>query len=214
MDNVDWWIEASETHGPFAGHFVLAPSRFRRLLTPCDPLPVTWPAILYAAERTWAGLDSSRESFERRLLVGFYGLRAELAEVALAHYGVTEDHAPEAGVVFSNAKQLARRNRDVLELLEFLAALDSFTRERQRLTEIVAASLGRLDRGTADPALVEQLSARLPGLLQELERLRRELARNLLRRFHKDEVEEFIQDRLLSAEWMLGYLQNLLKRHL
>jgi hypothetical protein len=213
LDNVDWWIEASETHGPFAGHFLMAPSRLRRLLTPCDPLPVAWPVILYGAERTWAGLDSSRESFERRLLVGFYGLRAELAEVALAHYGVAEEHAEEAGEVLANAKQQARRNRDVLELLELLAALECFARERQRTTELVAASLPRLERGCADPALVLQLKSRLPGLLQELERLRNELSRSLLKRFDQEEVEEFIQDRLLVSEWLLAYLQTALKRH-
>jgi hypothetical protein len=36
----------------------------------------------------------------------------------LAHYGIGEDHPAEAGEVFAQAKKVARRNRDVLELLQ------------------------------------------------------------------------------------------------
>jgi hypothetical protein len=70
-----------------------------------------------------------------------------------------------------------------------------------------------LETGRADPAQVRLLRSKLPGWQQELEVLRRELARLLLRRFHKEEVDDFLQDRLLIAERFLAYLQNLLKRN-
>jgi hypothetical protein len=213
FDNMDWWIEATESNGPFEGHIAWGRARFGFHLTACDPLPVAWPTVLYAAERMWSGPDSSRESFERRLLAGFYGLRPDMAEVALAHYGLAEDHAGDAAIVFGNARQHARRNRDVLEILEALARLEVFSRERQKQTERIAALLPRLETGRADPAQVRLLRSKLPGWQQELEVLRRELARLLLRRFHKEEVDDFLQDRLLIAERFLAYLQNLLKRN-
>jgi len=211
-DNMDWWVEAAETRGPVSGHIAWGVSRGGHYSSPVDPLTVVWPAWLYAAERCWAGMDSSRESFERRLLVGFYGLRPDTAEVALAHYGASEDHASEAAVVFSNAKAHARRNRDVLELLEALARLEAFNRERQRHTETIATLLPRLEAGRADPAEIRRLRGHLPNWAQEIDRHKKELSRLLLRRFHKDEVDEFINDRLLIAERLIGYLQNILRR--
>lgn len=211
-DNMDWWVEAAETRGPVLGHVAWGTARRAFHVTPVDPSPVVWPAWIYAAERCWAGMDSSRESFERRLLVGFYGLRPDTTEVALAHYGINEDHAAEAAVVLSNIKAHARRNRDVLELMEALARLETFNRERQRHTETIATMLPRLEAGNADPGEVRRLRGHLPNWTQEIERHKKELARLLLRRFHKDEVDEFINDRLLVAERLAGYLQVVLRR--
>lgn len=212
MDNVDWWVEACETQPRLGGLVATSWARFNSNLTPCDPLPTAWPTMLYAAERMWTGLGSSRESFERRLLVGFYGLRADNTEVALAHYGVSDHHAKEAAEVFGRAKRSARRNRDVLELLELLAQLDMLADRRKVETERLAAMLPRLEAGTADPAALAQLRAELPGALREVERLQRELSRALLRRFDKQEVDEFIQDRLLICTRFLEYLQMLARR--
>jgi len=211
-DNMDWWVEAAETRGPIVGHVAWGPARRGFYTTPVDPLPAVWPAWIYAAERCWAGMDSSRESFERRLLVGFYGLRPDATEVALAHYGINEEHAAEAAVVLSNAKVHVRRNRDVLELLEALARLEAFGRERQRCTESIASLLPRLESGRADPAEVRRLRSHLPNWIQEIERQKKELARLLLRRFHPSEVDEFVGDRLTIAERLIGYLQGILRR--
>jgi hypothetical protein len=211
-DNMDWWVEAAETRGPVLGHVAWGPARRAFYSTPVDPLPVVWPAWIYAAERCWAGMDSSRESFERRLLVGFYGLRPDTTEVALAHYGINEDHSAEAAVVLGNAKAHVRRNRDVLELMEALARLEAFGRERQRYTESIATLLPRLETGRADPAEIRRLRGYLPNWIQEIDRQKKELARLLLRRFHSSEVDEFISDRLLIAERLIAYLQGIVRR--
>jgi hypothetical protein len=209
---MDWWVEAAETRGPVLGHVAWGPARRAFYSTPVDPLPVVWPAWIYAAERCWAGMDSSRESFERRLLVGFYGLRPDTTEVALAHYGINEDHSAEAAVVLGNAKAHVRRNRDVLELMEALARLEAFGRERQRYTESIATLLPRLETGRADPAEIRRLRGYLPNWIQEIDRQKKELARLLLRRFHSSEVDEFISDRLLIAERLIAYLQGIVRR--
>jgi hypothetical protein len=211
-DNMDWWVEAAETRGPILGHVAWGPARCGFYTTPVDPFPVVWPAWMYAAERCWAGMDSSRESFERRLLVGFYGLRPDASEVLLAHYGINEDHAAEAAIVLSNAKAHVRRNRDVLELLEALARLEDFGRERQRFTELIASLLPRLESGRADPAEVRRLRGHLPVWIREIDRQKEELTRLLLRRFHFSEVDEFVSDRLLIAERLIHYVQSILRR--
>ncbi|MCZ7644195.1 MAG: beta-N-acetylhexosaminidase [Planctomycetota bacterium] len=212
MDNVDWWVEACETQGRLAGLIATSWSRFNSNLTPCDPMPAAWPSILYGAERMWTGLGSSRESFERRLLVGFYGLRADAQEVALAHYGVGDHHAKEAVEVFGRAKRSARRNRDVLELLELLGSLEVLNERRKEETERLAAILPKLEAGTADPSAVNKLRAELPQAFREVERLEKELSRALSKRFHKQEVDEFILDRLLLCTRFLEYLQLLTQR--
>jgi hypothetical protein len=214
MDNVDWWVEAAETQqNVFAGHIATAWARFNSNLTPCDPLPTIWPSALYAAERTWSGLGSSRESFERRLLAGFYGLRPEGIEVAHAHYGLAEQDAKVAADVLSQAKRNARRNRDVLEFLELAALLEVLNHERKSFTEQAGAMLASLESGRAISDLVSKLKTRMPGWSRQIEYLRKEFARVLLKRFHKDEVDEFIQDRLLISERLYNHLSNLLKRN-
>jgi hypothetical protein len=213
MDNVDWWVEAAEVQGPLTGLVATAPAKLNPLLTPCDPLPTIWPIALYAAERMWSGLGSSRESFERRLLVGFYGLRPEMTEVAQAHYAVNGDRAAKAREIFRHAKRSARRNRDILELLELFADLTTLTKERKAHVERVGGMLLQLEAGCADPRQVRELKGRLPALTRQIEHLHRDLSRVLLKRFHKTEVEEFIQNRLLICERFLGQLQVLLKRN-
>jgi hypothetical protein len=213
MANVDWWLEAAEVQGSFAGLVATARARFNPTLTPCDPLPTLWPIALYAAERMWSGLGSSRESFERRLLVGFYGLRPEMTEVAQAHYAVEGEEATKAREVFRHAKRSARRNRDVLELLELFADLSMLSKERRAHVERVGGMLLQLEAGCADPGQVRTLKAEVPALSRQIEHLHRDLSRVLLKRFHKSEVEEFIQNRLLICERFLGHLQVLLKRN-
>lgn len=214
MENVDWWVEATETQSTsFAGHIATAWSRFNSLLTPCDPLPALWPAALYAAERTWVGLGSSRESFERRLLAGFYGLRPESIEIAQAHYGITENNARVAAETLAQAKRNARRNRDVLEFLELAALLEVLNHERKAFTEQAGAMLPALEMGRAIADLVPRMKGKMPGWSRQIEYLRKELTRVLLKRFHKDEVDEFVQDRLLVSERLYNHLSNLLKRN-
>jgi hypothetical protein len=211
MDNQDWWCEAAE-RAPLQGLFALAPARFSIHLTPCDPLPTLWPSALYAAERTWAGLDSSRESFERRMLEEFFGLRAEMAEVPRAFY-TAGGGAAEARSALEEGRKQARRNRDILELLELLCALQAVASDRGRWAEEVAAQLSRLEAGCADPAFVHRQRKQIPLLLQEYARLRKELARVLQKQFAPEEIEEFLQDRCLAAERALTWLQELLKRN-
>jgi len=213
QDNIDWWVEAAETHGPLAGHIATAWSRFNSNLTPCDPLPTIWPTAIYAAERCWTGLGSSRESCERRLLAGFYGLRPEAIEVAHAHYYITEMRAKEAAEIFGQAKKSARRNRDVLELLELFAQLEVLHHERKVFTEQAGAMLHALETGRAHADLVPKLKAHMPEWQRQIEYLRKELTRQLLKRFDKQEVDEFIQDRLLLTERTYNHLGNLLKRN-
>ncbi|MCW8133771.1 MAG: family 20 glycosylhydrolase [Planctomycetota bacterium] len=214
MDNVDWWVEAAETQpNAFRGHIATAWARFNSNLTPCDPLPSIWPSALYAAERSWVGLGSSRESFERRLLAGFYGLRPEAVEVAQAHYGLSEQNAKVAAEVLGQAKRNARRNRDVIEFLELAALLEVLNHERKVFTEQAGAMLPALESGRAIADLVSKLKGKMPGWSRQIEYLRKEFARVLLKRFPKDEVEEFIQDRLLISERFYNHLSNLLKRN-
>jgi len=101
---------------------------------------------------------------------------------------------------------------NVLELMEALARLEAFSRERQRHTESVATLLPRLEAGRADPGEVRRLRGHLPNWIQETERHKKELSRLLLRRFHPSEVDEFIGDRLLIAERLTDYLQGVLRR--
>ena len=70
-----------------------------------------------------------------------------------------------------------------------------------------------MEAGCADPVRVQELRGRLPQLMRQIEHLHRDLARVLLKRFHKSEVEEFIQNRLLICERLIGQLQVLLKRN-
>lgn len=213
QENVDWWVEAAETHGPLAGHIATAWSRFNSNLTPCDPLPTIWPTAMYAAERCWTGLGSSRESCERRILAGFYGLRPEAIEVTQAHYSITTARAQEAAEIFGQAKKSARRNRDVLELLELFAQLEVLQHKRRDFTEQSGAMLHALESGRAHADQVSKFKALLPEWQRQIEYLRKEFTRQLLQRFDKQEVDEFIQDRLLLTERMYNHLGNLLKRN-
>ncbi|MCK6472663.1 MAG: beta-N-acetylhexosaminidase [Planctomycetes bacterium] len=213
MDNVDWWVEAAETQpGLLHGVVAMARSRYNANLTPCDPMPVIWPSALYAAERIWSGLGSSRESFERRMLAAFYGLRPEMTEVAASHYMLTNGSAKQAAETFEHARRSARRNRDVLELLELLAEFELLEQARKNYTEHVAGLLPQLEAGRADPVEVRKIKDEAPNMTKEIERLRRDLTRALLKRFHRDEVDEFVTDRLLINERLVGYVQNLLRR--
>ncbi len=213
MDNIDWWVDGAETQKCIEGIFVMGVSRFSPTLTPCEPLPTMWPSAMYAAERSWAGLGSSRESFERRMLVEFYGLRPELTDVSKAHYSVSENGSSNAKEIFRAAKKSARRGQDVLELLELMAGLESLNHERRRLLERVGASLPQLEAGKADPVEVQALRARVPALNRQIEYLHRDLSRVLLKRFQKTDVEAFVRNRLLLCERFLAQLQTLLRRN-
>ena len=143
----------------------------------------------------------------------FYGLRPEMIEVAAAHYSLCEERAQEAAEVLGQAKRVARRNRDVLELLELLAGLEQLAHDRRVCFESLAGHLPSLELGRADPSRVRDLKSKAAAFAKEIDRLRKELARVLLKRFHKDEVDEFIQDRLLVCDRLVEHLQNLLKRN-
>jgi len=211
FDNVDWWIEAAEAT-PLQGHIATSWARFNSNLTPCEPLPVSYPSMLYAAERMWAGLDSSRESFERRLLVGFYGLRPEMLDVAHAHSYITEDRATEAAEIIAQQKKYANRNREVLDLLEQLAWLEVLIHERKRYTEEAGAMLTSLETGKYVADVAWRLKAKVPQYTKRLESVQQNLSALLLKRFHPAEVNEFLQDRLLLCKRMLMQLQDLLRR--
>lgn len=211
MANADWWAEAAEIGAPLSGHVATSWTRYSSLNTPCDPPALVWPSVFYSGERLWLGLGSSRESFERRLMGSFYGLRSEQAEVAAALYGAGGDRPAVARETLARLKRGARRNRDLLELTEAAAGLRELIRRRKELTEVIGVMLPGLEKGCADPVAVRRIREQLESIAAEAGKVRKELAKQLNKRCCREEVEAYLNDRFLVFERLGGAARRLLK---
>jgi hypothetical protein len=211
MDNADWWAEAAEVNAPISGHVVTAWTRYNSLNTPCDPLPVSWPPIFYAAERLWHGLGSSRESFDRRLMSAFFGLRSEQSEAILAFHEAGGNRPWLAGEILARLKRNARRNRDFFDLTECAATLRDLIRRRKDLFEQMASILPELENGKADHSATAKMKKQVAEIGADVERIRRDMNRLLGKYCHMDEVETYLADRFLVFERLEREARRLLR---
>ncbi|MCX7804473.1 MAG: beta-N-acetylhexosaminidase [Planctomycetota bacterium] len=213
MDNVDFWADAAENTGALKGLVAAGPARHSPMSPICDPFPTIWPGALYAAERFWAGLSTSRESFERRLLTRFYGLRPDAVEVVSAHYRLAGEMDQASIEALEKAKRSAKRSRDILELLEYIGRLRVHEAKCGALVENASRLLHYLESGAADPLRARSLLAEVNSLREAGENMKRELGRILSRRFYKTEVDELIASRFLFFDRLADAATALLKKN-
>lgn len=175
FDNIDAWAEAGEM-GYLEGLVVTTWTREYALGPLLAPPEVSWPAGLYAAERSWSGRkNATREEFLLRFGARFFGIVETSAQQRLwgAFDLYVRDYPREAREIIQQVLPACTRNRETLELLDAWCRIGSFNYYLRMFEQACAADYDHLQSGEADPFhagrlywRVEDLKAKLPELTQ------------------------------------------------
>jgi len=215
FDNIDAWTEACEM-GLAEGLMAHMTTRDYPLGPLNPPLEVTWPSILYTAERAWGGRRATtRSAFLPRFGARFLGVSQRASkDAAWSIFDMyLNDFPREARELIQRVFSSSTRNQNTLSFLASWCAVRSFQHYVDRFEGHAGSSYASLQEGRGDPFHQGRLRWRIEDLKSRVPDITRSFRERAAYLTSESCVDEYLNSELAFSLSRLDVLGALLEKY-
>ncbi len=215
FDNIDAWTEAAEM-GYLEGMVTTAWTRDYTLGPTYAPPETTWPAALYAAERSWSGLKGlSRDQFPQRCVVRLFGAREASSQNRLwaGMDAVLREHPRRARDYFHHELTRVMCNQPLLAFLESWSAIGSLKEYIRNFEVEISNNYANLLAGCGDPFYSGRLRWRILDTKTKVREVITNFQQQCLRLTNERQVQEYVESSVAYALRRLEEMEALLANY-